>query len=480
MSKAREQAKQRNEEAGEHAQTIPPADLLNFVTEQALLREALAQWPGQETMAGVLANTLVAIMNLLDHRKKSEKLAKDLVPLAPVIAETLIRSMDHIPWENGLTLLVRLMDAWLNQPEVLAPDTKDNGILPKEFAIVRDLRSETLPLFENLSAPSTGLRQPPPQLNLFGELPGFERRRKYAPLPLVLFDQSGEVSRTQGQGTPLTLRLWIEALLSVPLTSRDQAVRLAIPLRDLVAALWPNGWSGPARDGPRLRAALENLSRATIPWHRNGQPAGYWTAVTVRNYPTLRHPSSELVLDVELPPGTGPGPMVHRPTLRKWGIRNVAAYRLILGVCGLWNEYLTYKGKRLPPLVPEVRRDDAGYVLGTDGTILTTRGGKPQTHWNDRRAVQIGENRRNPALERLPWLSSEDLLVLGGPERDLYTKQNRRRTLMRVFTALDQMERDEDIVLTVRGSGRERSEGKIRRGDAVRIEPPDWWGKPGR
>ena len=393
-------------------------------------------------------------------------------PRIPSVEDLLLVMHEGDVEENrdpGSYLLAPDVTAYLNRLPKIGPDTRENAIMPNPVALVRDLRSEQGELFDDLQlARRRGLQPIPPQRSLFATLPGFESGPivKVPCLPLILFDASFRVSNARGKGAPLVLRLWVEAILSVPAKDRTRTVRLTVKPRDLIRALWPNGTFRPGRDGPKLTCALAMLHAARVPWiDSKGQPGGYWAIVAVRNAPDFRNPESELVLDVELPPGSQFGPLVHRPTLRKYGVKSAAAYRLSLGAAYYWNRYLTHKGKRLPPTVPVVERDERGIVLNAHGDPVTAKGGAPVTHWNDKRAIRTGEYIRNPELQRLPWLEASDLLALGAPEADTRNPATRRDTLRRVRKAISEMAAEGDLV-------------EIKKGRRVRIEPPDWWGDP--
>ena len=370
------------------------------------------------------------------------------------------------PAGTGRSLLARAAEM---VPRLVVRDTRSNGILPQPFAIVRDLRSEAGTLFAEPQKDALGHMLDPS----FSNLPDTGTRTKTPAAvpcqPLMLFDAAmpGEtIPKGHGKGASAELRLWTEALLSVD--PRDRApgpARQCIEMGDLVKALWPYGWSGPSRDGPRLLRALEACHNAVLPW-----TGGYWVAVRVVNYPQVRNPKSVVVLDVELPPGSGVGPLVHRPTLRHYGVRDGYAYRLSLALAYHWNRHLTAAGKRLPPTIPVVERANDGTVLGADGKPLKKpkkQGGGPVTHWNDPRAVRTGEVVRNPEMQRLPGLTESDFLILGAPGFEKRDRRLRFRAKKRVIAALMTMAMAGDIVLL-----------SDTRTKAWRVEPPDWWGNP--
>ena len=264
------------------------------------------------------------------------------------------------------------------------------------------------------------------------------------------------------------LRVWVECVLWGKPGERSVPRRLTCTLREFINAIWPNGSYRRGHDGPKLLRALYNVHNARVPWTdpETGQPGGYWAAVRVLNMPKLNDMNSSIVFEVSLPPGSGVGPMIHRPTLRKYGVISAPAYRSSLGLAYLWNRHLTHKGRRLPPTVPIVGRNPRGVVLDAKGRPLTGKGGRAVTHWSDPRAVRTGDYKRNPELARLPWLTPEDLLALANPEANLTTKQARSDALQRACKALRMMEEKGDLVI-------------VENGSRWRLEPPDWWGAPG-
>ncbi|MCY3755942.1 MAG: hypothetical protein OXG99_17850 [Alphaproteobacteria bacterium] len=374
---------------------------------------------------------------------------------------------DPGPRLNPFAPIVR---AWLARPTNGATDGKANAIIPAGFAIVRDLRSEQGTLFGELPTMSGSGLAVVRELDLFGSLPGFEPAQSaiVPSLPLVLFDATGEVSAARGRGAPLPLRVWVECVLWGKLGERSVPRRLVCTLREFIAAVWPNRTFRPSRDGEKLLQALHRVHNARVPWTdpKTERPAGYWAAATVTNMPELNDMNSSIVFEVSLPPGSEAGPMIHRPTLRKYGVISAPAYRSSLGLAYLWNRHLTHNGKRLPPTVPTVQRNTCGVIVDAQGQPLIGKGGQAVTHWGDKRAVRTGDYERNPELERLPWLQPEDLLALAFPEANLSTKQARSDALRRTREALCMMANNKDLVI-------------VKNGRRWRLEPPDWWGAPG-
>ena len=265
--------------------------------------------------------------------------------------------------------LTPAMRAWQDRPKRVQRNTRKDIILPEpDWSNIptHDLRSEHGTLFSTLPD-TTGFH--PIQPDLFSSLPEVKNplgSGNIIPrsLPLETYDAASNGIRDDSRGgTPLALRLWVEAIVSVHLQDRDQKVRLVITLEELIRALWPKGWGGPKRDGPKLERAFNLIGRMLIPWK-----SGRWLAVVIRNRPHYRDMESPIVIDVELPPGSRSGPLVYRPMLYKYGVWNSAAFRLSLTLPAFWNKYLTYHTKkggrtayrRIPPRIQRVRRNEAG------------------------------------------------------------------------------------------------------------------------
>ena len=174
-------------------------------------------------------------------------------------------------------------------------------------------------------------------------LPGFEYEREGPALPLALY-QLGEDNplRGGGRGAPLALRLFVEAVLAAPYEVRDagQPVVLQVSLRDLLDRLYP----GPRRPKPneywaRLMSAVEALDSmdARIPWHdpETGR-SGLRRVVSVGDIPHGPNALDDMVrMIVDLPPGSGPGPVVS-PTLGAWGVKSAPAYTAMLNLAYRW------------------------------------------------------------------------------------------------------------------------------------------------
>lgn len=175
-------------------------------------------------------------------------------------------------------------------------------------------------------------------------LPGFGALRPMPTpaLPLALYDLGvGKVAEPRGRGAPLALRLWVEAVLCVPLEDREDNVPIVmeVPLRGLLAKLYPERRPSPAEYWPRLQGAVNALEsqEARIPWQdpKTGK-GGLWRVVNVSNIPRGPRALDDTVrLLVDLPPGAREGPVVS-PNLGRWGVRAAAPYRALIGLAFRW------------------------------------------------------------------------------------------------------------------------------------------------
>ena len=230
---------------------------------------------------------------------------------------------------HPLTPLVR---SWHRRPVAATANMRPDRIMPAQMAMVAPTHGRA----------SRMLRLFSPAAHRRGQLvmSGFETAENDGPaLPLALYSLGNDTpTRGGGRGAPLALRLFIEAVLAAPYAERDngQPVALSVPLRELLQRLYPGPRiPRPTEYWPRLMRAVETLDTmdARIPWHdpTTGR-GGNRRVVSVGDIP--RHPRAldDVVrVVVDLPPGSGPGPIVP-PTLAAWGVRSAPAYNALLNL----------------------------------------------------------------------------------------------------------------------------------------------------
>ena len=174
------------------------------------------------------------------------------------------------------------------------------------------------------------------------KLPGFglERTRITTALPLALYDLGGGSSMERGRGAPLALRLWVESILAVGLTDRANPwpTVLEIPLRELLAKLYPGKRRPkPNEYWPRIMQAVEILDSTRIPWEdpETGK-GGLQRIVNVSSIPRGPGKLDDAVrIIVDLPPGSGKGPVVS-PHLARYGVQSAPLYRGLLNLAYQW------------------------------------------------------------------------------------------------------------------------------------------------
>ena len=362
-----------------------------------------------------------------------------------------------------------LVVAWLDRPMPVEPYSRPDSILPRPLEGARALSVLPGPRGLDWQAPEDGegLRLPSvddaERLDKAAQawLPGMGPPQpvEIPPvLPLVAFDLAGGQTMHPGRGAPLPLRIHTEALLASPRSARHWACEMRWAARDFMRWLWPRR-RPKAKRLPALQRAL-----VTVDSLRVDVDDSLWRTVSVTALP--RSLDAPVVLAVRLPPGSGVGPLVNRPTLRLQGVRSAPAYRAYLGLCSLRNRHATARGRLLPVTVPEVLRDARGLVTDAQGQALVGKDGKP-AHWSDPRAVRTGVELPNEALwERLPWLGHRDLVRLCYPPEIGHSKdpgkQYARQYARKSKAALRGMEADGLIL--IRREFPEAPSGRGRRG----------------
>ena len=256
----------------------------------------------------------------------------DLAGNATVICEHLAK----LPDSNGpdaLALLTRVVEA-IPRPG-RANINRTDRILPARLAMVDHTDRRAGRLF---TPAAHAVNRGGEQLKLPGF--GLERDRITPALPLALYDLGGGSSMERGRGAPLALRLWVESILAVGLTDRANPwpTVLEIPLRDLLAKLYPGKRTPRSTEyWPRLMQAVEILDSTRIPWEdpETGK-SGLRRIVNVSDIPRGPGKLDDAVrIIVDLPPGSGKGPVVS-PHLARYGVQSAPLYRGLLNLAYLW------------------------------------------------------------------------------------------------------------------------------------------------
>ena len=250
--------------------------------------------------------------------------------------------------------------AWLKRPRLVSPNSRSSKrIIPSKLAHVAPGDRQAGKLFayaahvayvapESGAVPAqmafSGFPQPEVARQQF-VLPGFKDSDTIGPcLPLALYDLGDAPATSRGPAAPLPLRLFVEAVLAVPMDSRDthSPVVMRVTLRKMLEWLYPSPRKPrPNEYWPRLMAAFEALDspEARIPWYdpETGQ-GGLRRIVNISDIPRGPAKLDDLIsVIVDLPPGSGNGPQVS-DNLRQWGIKSAAGYRALLNLAYRWFE----------------------------------------------------------------------------------------------------------------------------------------------
>lgn len=284
--------------------------------------------------------------------------------------------------------LAGIVRAWIERPPSADAETRPDPLLPVA-AVIREVaeREAGQLAFGGVLDPG---RDVSAQLPL---LPAPDGPR--VPL-LELADVRGGPVMARGRGAPLDLRLFVGACLWTPHHARSARVRLAVTVRELRDWLWPRGWER-RRDLPKLREALWRARDFTIPDGR-----GLWLPFALRRDPG---PDARLddvaVIDVELPPGAGDGPVIDRWALALLGVESAPRFRAYIAAHSVaWRPGVTRvphpasPGYRLwsgdPDKYPTLTAADRDRLAFGDVARARKEGRtKADGHWEDLPGVEI-------------------------------------------------------------------------------------------
>ena len=346
--------------------------------------------------------------------------------------------------------LAPLVEAWQRRPRQVKTYRKQHSVVPLVLKATQlhpqdtpqDDRYDQLPLVASLDPVGQWSYQ-----SQQAKLPFLERSRPsqlVSALPVQLYNRAGGVLQTKGRGSPISLRLFFEALMSIPLQDRSEhtSAELVVTLRDLVTWIWPNGWER-RRNLPMLAWALKDLGELRIEWERR-----LWNLVVARTLPTWETKLTDpIVFHVFSLPSSDRGPLIDRFQLRHWGLQSASAYRAYLRLAYLWDDVKSKRGNyRVYATRPKVLRDKHGYLIDAKGKPILEKG-RRITDWNHRRAIRTGEIERNPAADAVPQLGPDDLAALGFDDNPSLTRQQIADRACQTRRALKQMEAAGAVVL---------------------------------
>ena len=249
----------------------------------------------------------------------------------------------HHGWRQATTNsslvhpLLPLVRAWLERP---LPTNRARGgdrILPMRMAHVGTKHRRAGRLFTPAaygSPPNSDGRQ---MMLPFSETELGSMRGPA--LPLILY-RLGE-DPPYGGFAPVPLRLWVEAVRSVPYLDRGRSVRMETTLRQLMSDLWPGTHLRPREYLPKLERAAQALDswEARIAWNDpDSGRGGLRRVVSVADFPRGETYLDDLFsLIVDLPPGAKEGPALPA-ALNAWGAYSALAYVGLINLHLRWHD----------------------------------------------------------------------------------------------------------------------------------------------
>ena len=344
--------------------------------------------------------------------------------------------------------LVEIVARWQERTPSIERDTHPRGILPIALGHACMERQESAQLPRVLSHGRLG---PVAQEN--ASLPGLAPPPSalVPVLPLSLYNLAGGLRGDRGRGAPVAQRLFFEVLLSVRRLDRipGRTATLSVPLRELIAWIWPNGWQR-NRDLPKLQRALLELDGLRVGYERR-----LWRLVGVTALPEARTALDDMIMfRVEHLPGSDHGPLINRVALRHLGLVSAPAWRAFLRLAYMWDKAKARNnGSPVYDTIPEVYQDRDGLTDETGKPLLDTHG-RRITNWGDKRAVHTGRRVRNPKADLIPVLGPADLARLGFDDDPRMSAADMRKRTQRTREALMEMEQKQGKLVTLERKGR--------------------------
>ena len=354
--------------------------------------------------------------------------------------------------------LAPVTQAWLRSNSIARRDRRKTAIIPVTAKVTghSQLEFDLASLHEPLNLGYIDL------LNVHGSahLPGMEPtdETSLVPVPLLLYDKSNMPPAKGGHGAPVSLRIWMEAMTALQVPDRHTQGRMHIKARELVSWIWPNSPLRPTRQLQTIRQAASEVNNAFVRWSN-----GLWLAVVIRNLPT--NLDEDMILDVEPPPGSNQGPLIHRGVMRHYGATKAALYRAYLSATYLWDEYGTHAGKVIQASRPVVARDDEGFITDIKGQRVINKRGEGVRNWNHPSAVKLGAQEPNPAAVRYPLITEQEIVKIMNPTTRDFSREAKKRARQYICHMA------EDGVITLEEEKRNENGHP-----AIKIMPPPGWG----
>ena len=243
-------------------------------------------------------------------------------------------------------------------------------------------------------------------------LPGFGPVASAVPSWLLaIYDQAGGVSEARGRGAPWDLRLFVGALLSLPVELRNGSTqRMRLTTGDLARWLQPGGWDRHPTSFERMRRSLRELDRLRVPVEVAGTSGGLLKVVSCRLLPReFDRGRGPIIVEASIPGGAARGARVDWDRLTRYGAKSASIYRAYLSVVAVL-DHSSRAGKALTAEIPAPILDRRGQPKRRKGKIMRSSTATVP----------------NPAARYVGWLTDEDLRAMVGLAAD--HRQNRKRS----------------------------------------------------
>ena len=328
----------------------------------------------------------------------------------------------HQAWLLGLEVdtklphpIVPLVRAWLQEQSAkrITPDYDKKhpiSVLKHPLGSIRDViiaqtnGTEKVGQLRGISAPAPENQQI--------ELPGLEMPSLLpAVLPLENVRMVNGTETTKRGAVAMPIRLFFEAMMA--LDPKQTQVDIHFNLGDLLRYLNPDGKYNRTNHLPHVLRGLHSLYFLRIPYRSNPDKPSTevdWIPVLPRTVPNLKSgDDASIILEVKLPPDARGGMMVEKNILRLTGKKSSAKFNAYLTACWIFDQYGTTPKGIIDPTKPAVNRDDEGYLIDLLGNRIFDEHGKNMKNEYHKSAVKTLGREPNPARERYPILSFEDL-----------------------------------------------------------------------
>ena len=301
--------------------------------------------------------------------------------------------------------LAMLIKGWMDDRPV-EPDKRATAIMPKATRVtnITVLPADDCTLFDlDTWVPTTEAIGAQDQ----AVLPGLEPGSSLIPaLPLYLYDGTGAPIYQGGGGAALPLRIWVEVVTAVRIEERERGRSVPIPytLREMIEAQWPDGWQR-NNQMPRLRRGMADVDRLRFTVQLPGGGRTSWRAVGWTGiYPHDARLDDVAIAHVILPPGSSHGPKIHKPTLRRLGVKSAPQYRAALGMAYHWWDRAV-KGRYILPYRKQLLRDRYGNPAEADGRAILDDSGRPI------QKLMIGSGKKRRPHPDLVWIDDQGNLA---------------------------------------------------------------------